>query len=80
MTGFVIFLATLRGIPSSRIDKLGSGVITERAEKSTRFPMRFPLTRPPFPFKRSLIDFKGRPERCATEATPGILLSTCVAT
>ena len=79
VTGFVIFLATLSGIPNSRIDKFGSGVITERAEKSTRLPIRLPLTRPPFPFNRSLMDLSGRPERCATDATPGILLSTCVA-
>mgnify|MGYP000867847838 CR=1 FL=1 len=59
---------------------LGSGVITLLADLSTRFPIRLPLTRPPLPFNLSLIDFNGRPERCATDATPGILLSTCVAT
>ena len=77
--GFVIFFAIFKGIPSSRIDKLGSGVITERAEKSTRFPIKLPLTRPPFPFSLSMIDLSGRPERCATWPTPGILLLICVA-
>ena len=80
VTGLVKFLAILSGTPSSLIDNCGSGVITERALKSTRFPIRLPLTRPAFPFNRSLIDFRGRPERCATAATPGILLSTSVAT
>ena len=64
--GFVIFFAIFSGIPSSRIDKFGSGVMTERAEKSTRFPIKFPLTRPPFPLRRSIIDFSGLPDLCAT--------------
>ena len=76
VTGLVIFLAIFIGIPNSRIEIFGSAVITERALKSTRFAIKLPLIRPPLPFKRSLIDFKGRPERCATDATPGILLST----
>ena len=75
-TGFVIFFAIFIGIPSSRIEMLGSAVITERALKSTRLAIRLPLIRPLLPLRRSLIDFKGLPERCATDATPGILLST----
>ena len=62
------------------MEMFGSAVITERALKSTRFAIKLPLIRPCFPDKRSFIDFRGLPERCATEATPGILLSTCVAT
>ena len=78
-TGFVIFIAIFLGTPSSRIDKFGSGVITDLAEKSTRFPIKLPLTRPCFPFRRSLIDLSGRPDRCATGAHDGMLLSICVA-
>ena len=43
---------------------LGSPEMTVRAEKSTRLPMRLPLTRPAFPFKRWPIDNNGRPDRC----------------
>ena len=78
-TGLVMFFAILSGTPSSLMDKLGSGVMTERAEKSTRLPMRLPRTRPPLPFKRSLMDFSLRPDRWATGAAPGMLLSTSVA-
>ena len=46
------------GTPNSPILILGSGVITLLALKSTRFPIRFPLTRPPFPTKRSLQTLK----------------------
>ena len=77
--GLVIFFAILIGTPNSLIDTLASGVITERALKSTRFPIRLPLTRPTLPPNRIFIDFKGLPERWATLATPGILLSTNVA-
>ena len=62
-TGLVIFLAIFIGTPSSRIEILGSAVITDRALKSTRFAIKFPLIRPPLPFNLSLIDFKGLPER-----------------
>ena len=78
-SGNVIFFATLSGIPNCEIPMLASGVITDLAEKSTRLPIRFPLTRPGLPTNLSLIDLSGLPERCATEATPGILLSTIVA-
>ena len=74
-----MFFATLSGIPNCEIPIFASGVITLLALKSTRFPIKLPLTRPGFPTSLSLIDFNGLPERCATEATPGILLSTIVA-
>ena len=67
-------------MPSWLIDRFGSGVITERALKSTRLPIKLPRTRPVLPFSRSLTAFNGRPDLCATAATPGILLSTNVAT
>ena len=60
----VIVRAILRGTPTSSKLKFGSGVITVRAEKSTRFPIKFPRRRPSFPFKRALIDFRGRPLFC----------------
>jgi hypothetical protein len=44
--------------------RFGSGVITVRAEKSTRFPIKFPRIRPSLPLSRWLIDFIGRPPFC----------------
>ena len=49
----------LQGTPSSSMEMLGSPEMTVRAEKSTRLPMRFPLTRPSFPFSLWLIDLMG---------------------
>ena len=53
-----------------------SGVITERAEKSTRFPIRFPRTRPVFAPNLDFKVRKGRPERCAEGSRPLMSLST----
>lgn len=64
ISGKVRFWAIVRGTPTWSIDKLGSGVITARAEKSTRFPIRFPLTRPSLLFNLCFTDFSGRPDFC----------------
>lgn len=40
-----------RGTPSWSMEMLGSPEMTVLAEKSTRLPMRFPLTRPSLPCK-----------------------------
>lgn len=61
-SGKVIFCAMDLGTPTWSILKLGSGVMTVLAEKSTRFPIKFPLTRPSFPFSLCLTDFSGRPD------------------
>ena len=53
----------LHGTPSSWMLMLGSGVITVRAEKSTRLPMRLPRMRPSLAFRRAVMDLMGRPER-----------------
>ena len=79
-TGLVIFIAIFIGTPNWRIDKFGSPVITERALKSTRFPIRFPLIRPYLLFKRSIIHCNGRPERCCIGAEPFTLLFAIIAT
>ena len=71
--------AILIGTPSSSILIPGSGVITLRAEKSTRLPIRLPRIRPSFDPRRCWIDLRGRPLRWALGATPGIWLSTSVA-
>ena len=55
--------------------RFGSPVITVRALKSTRFPIRLPRTRPSFAFNRSEIDFSGRPDFCIALGTPGNVLS-----
>mmetsp|Transcript_524 Transcript_524/g.1445 ORF Transcript_524/g.1445 Transcript_524/m.1445 type:complete len:264 (-) Transcript_524:476-1267(-) len=69
-----------RGTPTCSIERLGSGVMTVRAEKSTRFPIRLPRTRPCFPFSRSEIALSGRPDLVvACRGTSGELLVISVA-
>ena len=46
-------------------------VMTVRAEKSTRFPIRFPRTRPSLPLRRCEMALSGRPERVVAGCTPG---------
>ena len=41
------------------MEMFGSPEMTVRAEKSTRLPIRLPLTRPSFPFSLWLIDLMG---------------------
>ena len=78
--GLVIFIAIFLGTPSCLIDKLGSPVITERALKSTRFPMRLPRIRPLFEFNLPIMHWRGRPDRCAIGTAPLTLLFTIIAT
>ena len=49
--------------------------MTVRAEKSTLFPIRLPLSRPSFPFKRALIALIGLPVLCLCVAVPYMSLS-----
>mmetsp|Transcript_11141 Transcript_11141/g.46368 ORF Transcript_11141/g.46368 Transcript_11141/m.46368 type:complete len:286 (-) Transcript_11141:360-1217(-) len=70
----------LRGTPTSSIEMLGSAVMTVRAEKSTRLPIRLPRMRPSLPLRRWQIDLMGRPERCVLTGTPGMVLSMYVIT
>lgn len=63
VSGYVKFKAMLHGTPSSSMLIVGSGVITVRAEKSTRFPIRLPLILPSFAFSLLQIDLIGRPDR-----------------
>lgn len=64
ISGKVMFWAILLGTPTWSIRKLGSGVMTVRAEKSTRLPIKLPRILPSFPFRRALIDFSGFPDFC----------------
>lgn len=64
ISGNVILAAMERGTPTWSICRLGSGVMTVRAEKSTRLPIRLPRTLPSFPLRRCFMDFKGRPDFC----------------
>mmetsp|Transcript_34337 Transcript_34337/g.110271 ORF Transcript_34337/g.110271 Transcript_34337/m.110271 type:complete len:212 (+) Transcript_34337:916-1551(+) len=67
------------GTPTWSIDKFGSAVMTVRAEKSTRFPMRFPRRRPSLPFKRWRMVLRGLPERwvsCTPDLAPASLSKT----
>jgi len=69
-SGTVRFIATDRGTPTWSMPKFGSAVMTVRAEKSTRLPMRLPRNRPSFPFRRCWIVLRGRPDRCVTCGIP----------
>ena len=81
VSGYVNVRAILLGTPTSSRLRFGSPVMTVRAEKSTRLPMRFPRRRPSFPFKRARIDFTGRPVFFwSAWGWPAISLSIYVAT
>mmetsp|Transcript_5700 Transcript_5700/g.17189 ORF Transcript_5700/g.17189 Transcript_5700/m.17189 type:complete len:285 (+) Transcript_5700:1685-2539(+) len=60
-----------RGTPTWSIDRLGSAVMTVRAEKSTRFPIRFPRSRPSFDLSLCRSVFSGFPDRCVA-CTPSL--------
>ena len=75
VSGYVMLSAMLHGTPSSSSIKLGSGVMTVRAEKSTRFPIRFPRMRPFFPLRRSEMLLIGRPLRVSARGIPATVLS-----
>ena len=49
ISGKVMFCAMLRGTPTWSMRRFGSGVMTVRAEKSTRLPIRLPRMRPSLP-------------------------------
>mgnify|MGYP006964535239 CR=1 FL=1 len=71
ISGKVRFCAMVRGTPTWSIDRLGSGVITARAEKSTRFPIKLPLTRPSLLFSLCFTDLRGRPDFCMAYTESG---------
>jgi hypothetical protein len=50
--------------------RLGSAVMTVRAEKSTRLPMRLPRMRPSLPLSRCRIVLSGLPDRCVSCGWP----------
>ena len=68
-----------RGTPTSSMARLGSGVITVRAEKSTRLPIRLPRMRPSLPLSRCEMDLSGLPVRVVAGVCPGMRLSMKVA-
>ena len=72
-------MAIERGTPSSSMPMFGSGVMTVRAEKSTRLPMRLPRTRPSLPLSRCEMLLIGRPLRTVSAGMPGSVLSTYAA-
>lgn len=72
-------MAIDRGTPTSSRLRLGSPVMTVRAEKSTRFPIKLPRKRPSFPLRRSRMALMGRPPFCLACGTPAKLLSMYVA-
>ena len=60
-SGNVKFIAILYGTPSSSMLKLASGLMTERALKSTRLPIKLLRMRPSLCDKRCCNVFIGRP-------------------
>lgn len=72
VSGTVILVATRRGTPTWSKAIPGSGVITDLAEKSTLFPIRFPLSLPSLPFSLSLIAFNALPDFCLWVGWPAI--------
>ena len=77
-SGMVKFVAMLQGTPSWSMSITESPVMTVRAEKSTRLPIRLPRTRPSFPLRRSEMDLIGRPERSSARGCPVMELSMYV--
>eukprot|EP00962_Isochrysis_galbana_P015940 scaffold4556_cov114-Isochrysis_galbana.AAC.6 len=68
-----------RGTPTSSMARFGSPVMTVRAEKSTRLPIRLPRTRPSLPSRRCEMDLSGRPQWVVAGSTPGSEFVTKVA-
>mmetsp|Transcript_65534 Transcript_65534/g.131836 ORF Transcript_65534/g.131836 Transcript_65534/m.131836 type:complete len:223 (-) Transcript_65534:699-1367(-) len=54
------------GTPTSSKLKMGSAVMTDRALKSTRLPMRLPRMRPSLPLMRCAMVLSKRPDRCVS--------------
>ena len=69
LSGYVKIFATLSGTATSSILRFGSGEMTVRPEKSTRFPDKFPRKRPCLPFRRWTKPRMGRWP--GWEGTPG---------
>lgn len=70
VSGKVSMRASDRGTPTWSMLMRGSGVITVRALKSTRLPIRLPRMRPSLPLRRWLIDLMGLPLRCCACGQP----------
>mmetsp|Transcript_12103 Transcript_12103/g.35974 ORF Transcript_12103/g.35974 Transcript_12103/m.35974 type:complete len:210 (-) Transcript_12103:668-1297(-) len=64
-----------RGTPTWSTDRFGSAVMTVRAEKSTRLPMRLPRRRPSLPLRRWRMVLRGLPPRCFS-CTPSLAFAS----
>ena len=69
-TGLEEFNIILIGTPTSSISKLGSAVITVRAEKFTRLPIMLPRNNPSFPVNLQLTLRMCAPDLCVAGGTP----------
>mmetsp|Transcript_134724 Transcript_134724/g.430454 ORF Transcript_134724/g.430454 Transcript_134724/m.430454 type:complete len:253 (+) Transcript_134724:1425-2183(+) len=72
-SGNVMRLATHSGTTNSSTLTFGSGEMTVRPEKSTRFPLRLPRNRPSLPFSRAHNDRMGRPFGKLSPATSELI-------
>ena len=79
-SGTVRFKATDLGTPTWSIPRLGSAVMTVRAEKFTRLPMRLPRIRPSLPLSLLVIVFNGLPLLVVIWGSPRSSLSMNAAT
>jgi hypothetical protein len=68
----VISSATSGGTPTSEIEMFGSGDMTVRAEKLTRFPDRLYLKRPSFPFSLCERVLSGLPDLLLMSCASGL--------
>ena len=79
-SGKVSLWAMICGTPSWSRSRFGSGVMTDRAEKFTRLPLRLPRMRPSLPLIRLFTHLSARPERCCATGRPWCVLSVSTAT
>jgi len=79
VSGKVMLVATSYGTPSCSRVRFGSGVMTVLDEKSTLFPIRFPLRRPSLPLSLALSDRSSFPDLCFYFGYPQRSLSMRVA-
>src|SRR6266511_1165115 len=78
--GTVSSRAASTGTPTSLIERTGSGEITVRALKFTRFPLRLDRNRPSLPFSRWTRVLRGLPDRWRAGGIPLVWLSKYVVT
>src|SRR3990167_5958536 len=75
ISGYVTFEHISYGIPTSSIESVGSAVITDLIDLSTRLPIISNLNLPPLPLNLTFKDFNGLPPFLWTDCSLNALLS-----